>query len=631
LAGGFFVVDEGNILMVMAMDRSADGRFLALAGSETKVAGGDPQRPGGITGGRLIVWDLKQGKIHAQQASPVPITAVAIAPVGDAIAVATSDGAVGVGKLDLAQPPKLMLGHHGYVYALKFTGDGQRLASGAMDALVLLWEVAAAKEVARLRGHTSAVTRIEVTPDGQSLISGDMNGTVKVWDFAGASTVQSPVLHGHEKAITGLSFAGDGSELVSVDLSGDVKSWRLPDGQLLRAATPKTLSAFVVRLSASGKTMAWKEGINDALLVRDLASGKETRLTWKDRVPVQSAVSRDDKLLAAGSIADSRRQDTNRGGLCVWNLADGKLVATLDDLKGMTMGLDFSSDHKLVAAGHKTGVVLWDWQAGTSRRVLESQDAEMTAVAFSADDRLLAAADSSTRRGEPTVRIWDLATDRLRAECRGAGKMVQLLAFSPDGRRLATGGTTSAQRGILKLWDTASGREVFSAVLPPAMLTAIAFGPDGHRLVAALTPFDLTATLTGRKVGSDIHVWDATPAATDATGKSTVQDDAARLQGTWIVTAAEMNGVTSRSSEGDRLTFDGNQATFENKVKKTEPVVFRLDPAKQPKQIDFQEEPAMLGIYELDGDQLRLCYSTTRPTKFDSQQGLLLTLKREAR
>jgi WD40 repeat protein len=149
------------------------------------------------------------------------------------------------------------------------------------------------------------------------------------------------------------------------------------------------------------------------------------------------------------------------------------------------------------------------------------------------------------------------------------------------GLRDVTAGSSTGQPNSLKLWDTTNGREVFSANLPPAIITAIAFSHDGHRLAAATTALDLMAGVTGRKVPSEIHLWDATPVAVEAPIKS----DAAQLQGTWIVVSAELNGAVAKSSAGDKFSFDGGKVT--------------------------------------------ICYGRQRPTALDSRQGLLLTLKRE--
>ncbi|HEV3417206.1 MAG TPA: serine/threonine-protein kinase, partial [Pirellulales bacterium] len=58
LANPFVVTHDGQILIILAIDRSADGKFLALAGAEPKAASEVPASSNALAGGKLIIWDL---------------------------------------------------------------------------------------------------------------------------------------------------------------------------------------------------------------------------------------------------------------------------------------------------------------------------------------------------------------------------------------------------------------------------------------------------------------------------------------------------------------------------------------------------------------------------------------------
>ena len=122
------------------------------------------------------------------------------------------------------------------------------------------------------------------------------------------------------------------------------------------------------------------------------------------------------------------------------------------------------------------------------------------------------------------------------------------------------------------------------------------------------------------------------------------QTDREKFQGTWIVEAATKSG---KSETGEKLAHlrvvvEGDNFILKIGDKDAEKSTITLDPAKMPKALDLQtaapatEKRPVLGIYELSGDTLKLCWRKNgkeRPTDFEPKAEdrdlVIMTLKRE--
>lgn len=112
-----------------------------------------------------------------------------------------------------------------------------------------------------------------------------------------------------------------------------------------------------------------------------------------------------------------------------------------------------------------------------------------------------------------------------------------------------------------------------------------------------------------------------------APGGSEKNDDMKRIQGTWVVDPATYAEVKDKEVleeiKAIRFIFEGDTCTMKHPPGNTEKFRFHLDPAKQPRQIDMSD--GVKGIYELDGETLKLCWdqqakTNGRPTKFSLRQ-----------
>ena len=371
--------------------------------------------------------------------------------------------------------------HGAKLAALYVAGDGKTVGSLGEDRLLKFWDPATGKVS---RQYLSPGFIQMFSPDGTLFAASNQDGGLRLHDAATGMELRAA-------PGSAIAFAPDGKTLVTSAYDRTTRNYSVnvidtATGNVVRALSEQPVNVNSGAFSPDGNLLAL--GCGDGFIyLHEVATGKETGCCIGHRSYVQAvAFSPDGKTLASGSKDHSVR---------FWDVASSKELRRFD--APAANQLTFAADGKslTVVSSESALCRVIDAESGKVKHSIVANPGVRTTAALSRDGSVLASLTSPT-----AFRLWDLKT----SEEQGPAEAVQpmaALAFSPDGKTLASGGSDRR----VYLWDTVSGKLLRRLHGHQAGILAVAFSADGKLLASGSAHEDMMVCIWDPASGQELR------------------------------------------------------------------------------------------------------------------------------
>jgi WD40 repeat protein len=370
---------------------------------------------------------------------------------------------------------------------MAFNPDGTILLT-ADSRSIRFWNVREKKEFRLIQQR--GLRCMALSEDGKLLVTGSGDGVIRLWDSTTGRQVGAD--NGPAGSVYSVAFSPDGSTLATAQCGDDrTRLWDVATGKERLQLVDS--EAQQVAFSPDGKSLATIEPEGRELTAKehgapvclwDMRSGKPLRLL--------AGETGENNYLLAFSADGSRLVTGRETGISLWQVKTGRQISHLRAAEVDLPLAAFCPSTGVIARARSTstpeeaprwGIELWDGSNNEPLLCCGDQPVSITAVALSQEGWLVAAARANER-----IYLYDAITGQEFRCLNGVASTPGCLTFAPGGRILASGSTLDHQwnspKGI-HFWDVDAGILTGDADAGSSV-RSLAFSPDGKQLASGL-------------------------------------------------------------------------------------------------------------------------------------------------